>query len=232
MRVLRFVPLVLLIVSLASAASAQQEESKPAPAPAPPQSADASADKPDKSRVVYVSDFELEVLGGKDDKKAPAPAAPADSKKEEDPSEQASKLVDLMSSTLVKELQKAGYTVHRLRQGEAMPAQGVGIRGVFAEPDEQNRLRRAVIGNSGGGKMELFVGVSNLARPEQPLYAVADPKSNENQQGAVITVSAYTPVAKFELEKNPPDKAVKDTASTIAADLTILLNTNVAAVSQ
>jgi uncharacterized protein DUF4410 len=230
MRAFGLVSLVLLIVSFPGAASAQQEEPKPAAAPAQPQIANAPADK---SKVVYVSDFELDVLDGKDEKKAPAPAASSDSKKEEDPAEQASKLVDLMSSTLVKELEKAGYTVHRMRPGEAMPAEGVAIRGVFAEPDEQNRLRRAVIGSSSGaGKMELFVGVSNLARPEQPLYAVADPKSNESKQGAVITVSAYTPVAKFELEKNPPDKAVKDTASTIVADLTILLNTNIAAVTQ
>src|ERR1700732_1457810 len=109
MRAFGLVSLVLLIVSFPGAASAQQEEPRPAAAPAQPQIANAPADKSDKSKVVYVSDFELDVLGGKDDKKTPLPAAPSDSKKEEDPAEQASKLVDLMSSTLVKELEKAGY---------------------------------------------------------------------------------------------------------------------------
>lgn len=230
MRAFGLLSLVLLIASLSGTALAQQDEPKPAASPAPPQIADAPADK---SKVVYVSDFELDVLNVKDDKKTSATPTPSDSKKEEDAAEQASRLVDLMSSTLVKELEKAGYTVHRMRPGEAKPAEGLGIHGVFAEPDEQNRLRRAVIGNtSSAGKMELFVGISNLARPEQPLYAVADPKSNENKQGAVITVSAYAPVAKFELEKNAADKAVKETASAIVSDLTTLLNANIVAVTQ
>jgi uncharacterized protein DUF4410 len=233
MRVFLLAPLVLLLVSSPGATSAQQEEPKPAAAPAQPQVADASTDK---SKVVYVSDFELDVLHGKEDKNPPAsvaaPAAPSDAKKEEGPAEQASRLVDLMSSTLVKELEQAGYTAHRLRPGEAKPSEGVAIRGVFAEPDEQNRLRRVVVGaSSGAGKMALFVGVSNLSRPEQPLYAVADPKSSESTPGAVITVSAYAPVAKFEMPKIVTEKAVKDTASAIAADLTVLLNTNIAALT-
>jgi hypothetical protein len=232
MRMFLLAPLVLLLVSSPGATSAQQEEPKPAAAPAQPQVADASTDK---SKVVYVSDFELDVLHGKEDKtpaSVAAPAAPSDAKKEEGPAEQASRLVDLMSSTLVKELEQAGYTAHRLRPGEAKPSEGVAIRGVFAEPDEQNRLRRVVIGaSSGAGKMALFVGVSNLSRPEQPLYAVADPTSSESTPGAVITVSAYAPVAKFEMPKFVTEKAVKDTASAIAADLTVLLNANIAAIT-
>jgi hypothetical protein len=226
MRVFRFVALVLAIACFPFTSRAQ-EDSKPAAAA--PQTAD-------KTKVVYVSDFELDALGSKEQKNPPAgttaPAAAADAKKEDSPREQASKLVDFMSVTLVKELQKAGYTARRLRPGEARPAEGVGIQGVFAEPDEQNRLRRAVVGEGPGlGKMELFVGVSNLARPEQALYAVADPKG-ENKPGAVITVSSYAPVAKFEMEKNATEKTVKDTASTIVADLTQLLNANSAAVTQ
>jgi hypothetical protein len=208
MRVFRFVSLVLAIVSFPSASRAQ-EDTKPVAAAAQQRTADAS---PAKLKVVYVSDFELDAVSGKEQKNPPAgtaPAAPADSKKEDGPAEQASKLVDLMSATLVKELEKAGYTARRLRPGEARPAEGVGIHGVFAEPDEQNRLRRAVVGDGPGiGKMELFVGVSNLARPEQALYAVADPKS-ENKPGAVITVSSYAPVAKFEMEKNATEKTVR-----------------------
>jgi uncharacterized protein DUF4410 len=226
MRVLRFVPLVLLIVSFPGAVPAQ-EDTKPAAAAAQ-QTADASTAK---SRIVYVRDFELDAVGGKEQKSPPAAASAPDAKKEDGPAEQARKLVDFMSTTLVKELEKAGYTARRLRPGEARPAEGVGIHGVFAEPDEQNRLRRAVVGDGPSiGKMELFVGVSNLARPEQALYAVADPKS-ENKPGAVITVSSYAPVAKFEMEKNATEKTVKDTASTIVADLTLLLNANIAAVN-
>jgi uncharacterized protein DUF4410 len=226
MRVLHCVSLVLAVVSLPGAVPAQEDTK---PAAAAPQAAD-------KSKVVYVSDFELDVVGGKEQKSPPPGAssasAAADSKKEDGPAEQAGKLVDFMSVTLVKELERAGFTAHRLRPGEARPAEGVAIHGVFAEPDEQNRLRRAVVGDTPSvGKMELFVGVSNLARPEQALYAVADPKA-PNKPGAVITVSSYAPVAKFEMEKNATEKTVKDTASTIVADLTVLLNANIAAVTQ
>jgi hypothetical protein len=239
MRIRTFVPLVLLVVSSGISAAAQDATRPAAPAPQPP-TADLPADKADKSRIVYVSDFELDVATGKDEKGAPSatpgPAAQPDAKeikKEEDAAEQASKLVDLLSSTLVKELEKAGYTARRMRPGEARPEEGIKIHGVFAEPDEQNRLRRAVIGNGVGiGKMALFVGVSNLARPDQPLYALADPKTNENKQGPVITVSAYTPVAKFELPKNATETTVEDTASKIVAGLSILLSANVAAVTQ
>lgn len=233
MRVFALLSLMFSALSCAIATPAQ-EDMKPAAASAQPQTAEASGAP---SKVVYVSDFELDVPNAKDEKNAPAggatPAASSDTKKEEGPAEQARELVDLMSSTLVKELQKAGYTARRLRPGEARPTEGVGIQGVFAEPDEQNRLRRAVIGTiSSTGKMALFVGVSNLARPEQALYAPADPKSPENKPGAVITVSSYAPVAKFEMPKDVTEKAVKDTASAIAADLTTLLNSNMAALTR
>jgi hypothetical protein len=119
-----------------------------------------------------------------------------------------------------------------MRPGEARPEEGIRIRGVFAEPDEENRLRRAVIGNGPAvGKMALFVGISNLAKPDQELYAVVDPKSGD-KAGALITVSAYAPVAKFEMPKDVTEKAVKDTASSIVSDLTVLVNANTAAVTR
>jgi hypothetical protein len=232
MRAFPCISLVLAIVSCPCASWAQ-EDTKPAAAiSAEQQTADAP---PTKSKVVYVSDFELDVATGKEQKNPPpgntAPAAQSDAKKEDSSAEQAKKLVDFMSLTLVKELEKAGYAARRLRPGETRPEEGVGIRGVFAEADERNRLRKAVVGDAPSvGKMELFVGVSNLARPEQALYAVADPKG-EDKPGAVITVSSYAPVAKFEMEKNATEKTVKDTASTIVADLTLLLNANIAAVT-
>ena len=213
----------------------------PAPTPTTPYDQPPTADPAvDKSTIVYVSDFELDIPNGMDEKGqltvTPAPAIPAsaeaDTKKEESPAEQAGKLVDLMSVMLVKELEKAGYTARRWRPNETRPEAGVGIRGVFAEPDEENRLRRAVAGGGlGSSEMDLFVGVSNLARPDQALYAFANGKNEESKAGAVITVSSYAPVAKFELQKNATEKAVKDTAARIVADLTLLLNANIAAVT-
>jgi hypothetical protein len=207
---------------------AQQSSQQPAATP-----------EPDKSKIVYVSDFELDAVdaNGKLQKSVPAippsAAAQLDPKREQGPVEKAGRLVDFMSATLVKELEKAGYSARRLRPEETRPTDGIRISGIFGEPDEQNRLRRAVMGPiTGGGKMALFVGISNLARPDQALYEAADPRSGETKAGATITVSSYAPVAKFEIEKNTTEKQVKDTATGIVADLSALLSANVAALTQ
>jgi len=250
MRLFALVSLAALLLALGAARGAAQEETKPVVAEqslqqvaqqsvqqtAQPQTV---APAPDKSKIVYVSDFELDAVNadGKLEKSVPAippsTAPQLDPKREQGPVEQAGRLVDFMSTTLVKELEKAGYTAHRLRPGETRPTDGIRISGIFGEPDEQNRLRRAVIGRiAGDGKMSLFVGIGNLARPDQALYEGADPTSSENKAGTVITVSAYAPVAKFEIEKNTTEKAVKDTAEGIVADLTALLTANVVALTQ
>jgi hypothetical protein len=239
MRVVALIALALLTAFGGSVATAQ-EEAKPAAIAPQQQTAEPSADK---SRIVYVSDFELDVPTGAEKGSteksapsgAPAPTVQADTKKEDSPAEQASKLVEFMSSTLVKELQKAGYSAQRFRPNEARPDEGIQIKGVFTEPDAENHLRRAVMGSGpSAGKMALFVGIGNLARPDQALYAVVDPKvgeNGENKPGAMINVSAYAPVARFEMPKNVTEKSVKDTAAAIVADLTQLLNTNIASVT-
>ena len=61
----------------------------------------------------------------------------------------------------IQELEKAGYTAHRLRPGETRPTDGIRISGIFGEPDEQNRLRRAVIGSGAA----YFDGVRMSSRP-------------------------------------------------------------------
>jgi hypothetical protein len=250
MRLFALISLAALLFAFGAARGAAQEETKPALAEessqqiaqqsaqqtAPPQTV---APAPDKSKIVYVSDFELDAVNadGKLEKSVPAippsTAPQLDPKREQGPVEQAGRLVDFMSTALVKELEKAGYTAHRLRPGETRPSDGIRISGIFGEPDEQNRLRRAVIGTiTGDGKMSLFVGIGNLARPDQALYEGADPTSSENKAGTIITVSAYAPVAKFEIEKNTTEKAVKDTAEGIVADLSALLTANVVALTQ
>jgi hypothetical protein len=221
---------------------------------------------PDKSKVVYVKDFELEVARGRLDKNSPtgtgsdtasnapagaasapprviasstsagsssstsrssAPAGPADSHVEFSPADRANILVNTMSESLVRTLEKAGYTVHRLRSGEASPQAGLRIRGVFAESDEENRIRRLLVGgDSTAPKMMLYVGVDNLARPEQPLYELAKPASNDGKHGPVITVTSFAPVVRFEMDKNPVDDDIRKISSDIVADLGALLRTN------
>jgi hypothetical protein len=245
MRLFAMVSLAALTLAFAAAGGAAQEETRAALAEQSSQQVaqqpaqQTVAPAPDKSKIVYVSDFELDAVNadGKLEKSVPAippsTAPQLDPKREQGPVEQAGRLVDFMSTTLIKELEKAGYTAHRLRPGETRPTDGIRISGIFGEPDEQNRLRRAVIGTiTGDGKMSLFVGIGNLARPDQALYEGADPTSSENKAGTIITVSAYAPVAKFEIEKNTTEKAVKDTAEGIVADLSALLTANVVALTQ
>jgi hypothetical protein len=216
----------------------------------------------DKSQIlVYVSDFELHAQprntsstgapstgaasagtaqnsasSGKpqDATKAPTQAVPGGS---QNPEEQASKLVNLLSTSLVEVLEKAGYTVRRALPGEARPAQGVMIRGVFAEADERNHVRRAILGSgSPAPRFLVYAGVQNLKRPDQPLYELANPQAPgvgppDSRYGPVITVTSYAPAAKFELAKDPSNEEVKKMASQIVTGLTDLLNANPAAVT-
>jgi hypothetical protein len=225
------------------------------------------------SKLVYVSDFELDVVprrarrgtapgspvaiatsepsdtapaaprtasssvpgdpSGKSSGGSPASSKSPDLDPEDGPSNRAAALLSAMSSNLVKILEKAGYTVRRVRAGETVPHSGLRIRGVFAEPDEQNRIRRLLVGSdSTSPKMLLYVGVDNLARPEQPLYELAKPPSNDAKHGPVITVTSYSPVARFEMDKNPADDDLKKIATEIVADLNALLNSNPALASQ
>jgi hypothetical protein len=245
--------LTACVATAGAAAGVAQEEIRPSASPqtttqssaetsaqsAPQTSQESVAAAPDKSKIVYVSDFELDAVeaNGKLAKSVPAvppsAAAQLDPKREQGPVEQAGRLVDFMSATLVKELEKAGYSARRLRPGETRPTDGIRISGIFGEPDGQNQLHRAIVGTiSGDGKMALFVGISNLARPDQAFYAAAEPSGTENKAGAVITVSSYAPVAKFDIEKNTTEKAVKDTATGIVADLRALLSANIVALTQ
>jgi len=201
------------------------------------QAAGSSGEKP----TVYVSDLELDAVPAKAPPQAPpaasgvsAPAPqPGAKKPEDDPRKQASHIVELMSASLVAALQQAGYSAVRLHADDGRPEKGVGIRGLFAEVDKENRWRRAVIRMaSDSGKMQVIVSVVNLAKPEQALYEIANLPGNENKPGAVITLSPYVPLTKYELAKDADEAAFQTTASRIVNDLTALVNANPAAIAQ
>lgn len=165
--------------------------------------------------------------------KKPAPARTADAQSDDYPAERANELVNAMSENLLSALEKAGYKVQRLRGGGPRPEKGLRIRGVFAEADERNRARRLLFGSdSPAPNMLLYVGVNNLTKPEQPLYEFANPPSNDSRYGPVITVTSYSPAARFELSKDPTDEDLKKIAAQIAADLTALLNANPMMIAQ
>jgi len=172
--------------------------------------------------AVYVNDFEIDVV----------PANPVN-KPEEDPHKQASRLVELMSTKVVAALEKAGYTATRMHAGDTRPDSGVGIRGMFAEFDSENHWRRAVIHTAtDSGKMQALVAVSNLAKPDQALYEIAHLPGNEPGPGAVVTLSSYVPLTKYDLSKDAKEDAFQQIASRIVKDLTDLLERNPAAIPQ
>lgn len=171
---------------------------------------------------VYVSDFEIDVL----------PANPVNTP-EDDPHTQASRLVELMSTKVVAALRKAGYTATRMHAGDPRPDTGAGIRGLFAEVDEENHWRRAVIRTADdSGPMEALVTVANLAKPDQALYEIAQLPGNEPGPGAVITLSPYVPLTKYDLGKDAEEKDFQRIAPKIVSDLTDLLQNNPFAIPQ
>ena len=225
--------LALILIALArfSSASPHAEEVKAS------QTTGGSSAKP----TVYVSDFELDVVPANSAAQASPTAPPASSaaaqpdakKPAEDARKRGSEIVNLMMSSLVAALQKAGYATVRLHSGDTRPDHGVGVRGIFAEVDKENHWRRAVIRTaSDSGKMQVIVSVVNLAKPEQALYEIAPLPGNENKSGAVITLSPYVPLTKYELAKDADESAFQTTASRIVNDLTALVNANPAAIAQ
>ena len=150
-----------------------------------------------------------------------------DDSSEETPAERANALVNAVSENLIWALNKAGYDARRLPAGTPLPQVGLRIRGVFAEADERNRARRLLVGGQPvSPSIILFVGVNNLARPEQPLYELANPPVNDPRHGPVITMTSYAPAARFELSRDPSDEELKETAAKIVAGFTALLNAN------
>jgi hypothetical protein len=112
----------------------------------------------------------------------------------------------------------------------ARPSKGVLIRGIFAEYDDMNRLRRAILGSaSASPKFALYVGIFNLSRPDQPLYEPAAVQSPDNRYGPIITLNNYIPLAKYELDKNPTQEDVRRVCSRMVRDLTNLLDRFIAA---
>lgn len=203
-----------------------------------PRTRQASGAAPVADIRVYVSDFDVDVVPDKETTSAPpAPATrssrgAAAPRKEDTPSEQANALVKGMSESLVKAFEKAGYQVERLRPGQERPVTGMLIRGVFAESDEENRIRRLLVGGVPvTPQMLAFVGVANLARPEQPFYGLANPPFPDPRHGPVITVTPYAPAARYELDRKPSEEALKKMAAEVVASFTELVNANPLAVT-
>jgi Domain of unknown function (DUF4410) len=198
----------------------------------------------DKSKItVYVSDFELHAQPRRTESRPPRRASaqntsssakqanPAVSAQDSDnPAEQAHAITDLLSVSVIAALEKNAYRAVRLPAGR--PSQGVMLRGVFAEADELNHIRRVILGSgSQSPTFLLYVAAQNLAKPDQALYQLVDPSTpgvtpEEFRYGPIITLTSYVPLSKYELSKEPTLDDIKKVAKEIAAGLDTLLNKN------
>ena len=137
------------------------------------------------------------------------------------PAEQARKLVNLLSESLVADLVEAGIPAVRMTHGAVLPSDGWLLHGVFVEVDEGNRLQRAVIGfGSGASHMEVMVGVNDLAtHPEAPFILFGTVTDPSKLPGAVVSMNPYMAAARFVMEKNATEKDVKRTSKEIVNEI-------------
>ncbi len=127
-------------------------------------------------------------------------------------------LVDLMATSLVKDLTSEGFQAQRISADAPLPADGWLLRGVFTEVDEGSRLRRAIIG-FGAGKTDLQVITKLddlLAGPPQPFYEVDTAAHSGSMPGAIVTMSPAAAALKFVIAKGDLDRNTRDTATQIA----------------
>jgi hypothetical protein len=184
-----------------------------------------------KDMTIYVSDFELDAENVQVDQgsavaqRRPGVLERPQKKEQQNPQAQKQKLVDTLSQSIVSDLQKAGYKAQRLMPGDAKPAVGAWVHGVFTQADEGNRLQRAVIGfGSGQATMQLFVTLTDLASPQKPLYETSEKGTSKDKPGAAISMNPYVAAAKFVMEKNASEKVIKSTAVTISKDVVLHLS--------
>ena len=179
-----------------------------------------------KPTVIYVTDFELGAQGIKHEegllsgRRPVGPVRSLLSGESKDPEARARQLVELMASSLQKDLTKAGFSALRLPPGEALPAEGWVIRGVFTEVQEGNRLQRVLIGfGRGATDLQVVTSVDDLSQgPPKPLYQVDTDATSGKMPGAAPTIvlGPYGAAARFVISKKDLDKNVKQTASQIA----------------
>lgn len=169
---------LLPFVAFSVAATPAPQQAPPEPNPSEIRSATTA---PTGAMIVYVSDFDLDVVQRKPAPKAaprasrtskPAsasrspsgvprmgssasppesPASQSAASEEETPANQAHALVSAVSENIIRALTQAGFDARRLPGGAPLPQQGVRITGVFAEADEQNRARRLLVGGEPAG---------------------------------------------------------------------------------
>ncbi len=185
---------------------------------------------PERTRIVYITDFELDSVAQSADSNHAASSAPQASDSTTPASNspqtnasaiQAQHIVKLMSDELAKDFKKSGYTAKFLRPSDPRPDDGFLITGIFAQVGPDNRLRRAVLGSGQGAEtLQLYVAAQDL----RTFHATAVPTrthrtTEERRHGPAIQLNPNAEAVKFSIEADVTDKDVKQTAQRITADL-------------
>lgn len=198
--------------------------------PEPPQ----PAPTPERSRVVYITDFELDSVAPSADSNQAANGAPqaSDSTTPGSNSPQtnasairAQHIVKLMSDELAKDFKKSGYTAKFLRPSDPRPDDGFLITGIFAQVGPDNRLRRAVLGSSAGAEpIQLYVAAQDFTRFTPPLYQPDPTDDTGTLAKPAIQLNPNAEAVKFSIEPDITDKDVKQTAQRVTAELVKRMN--------
>jgi Domain of unknown function (DUF4410) len=170
---------------------------------------------PGRPAIVYVQDFKVEkessgsdqqTLGGGRARALIAQAKSATGM-------QSGQVVDLMSSSLVSDLNRGGVKAQRLGTGEPRPKNGWLVRGVFTEVDQGSRVLRAEVGfGAGSTDLAVLVNVVDLQKGKlEPFYKLETQAGSRKMPGAIVTKNPYVAAAKFVMSRRDLPKNIRQT---------------------
>jgi Domain of unknown function (DUF4410) len=175
---------------------------------------------PGRPTIVYVEDFKIEKKSADGDQQSlgagRARALIAQAKSAT--GMQSIQMVDLMSSSLVSDLNRGGVRAQRLTAGEPRPKTGWLVRGIFTEVDQGSRVLRSQVGfGAGATDLAVLVNVADLQKGKiEPFYKLETQAGSREMPGAVVTRNPYVAAAKFIMARRDLPKNIRQTAQTVA----------------
>jgi len=140
--------------------------------------------------------------------------------------EEAQGLVELLSQSLVEELNAKGLPASRVSGFDKPETESVLVQGKFVEFDEGDPLKRAAVGfKQGATDMQVKVTIVKFPLSDSPpektldLHASTGSKGPGGLLGVAICGNPYALAAKFVLSRRAPEKDVRKLAKEIAGEI-------------
>jgi hypothetical protein len=168
---------------------------------------------PGRPTIVYVQDFKVEKeSSGNDQTLGGGRARAIIAQVKSATGMQSSQVVDLMSSSLVSDLNRAGVKAVRLAAGRSLPKSGWLVRGVFTEVDEGSRVLRAEVGfGAGATDLAVLVNVADLQKGKaEPFYKLETQPKNagrDRDEEPLCSSCEVRHVSARSAEEYPADRA-------------------------